>query len=251
MPGAWRHVHRGGHSLSEDGISVKDAICQHVKPHGADMTNEASMYMDIGKECDGGHESLKHSVHEYARRDATTNKAEVFLASLKRGLYGIWHNVRWRRRKASHVPASDRMKGATRYLTPAEKEFVLERWAADLNRHGLEERPGGGYPDPDMVPWCDRINALPGVCTVQSCQGHIENGYLRPGHLWLRLDEPTATAFDREAFRLAGVESIEQVARMYTGWGQEIASITFAGNERDSLAASLRAVLRFLNLIQK
>lgn len=143
------------------------------------------------------------------------------------------------------------MKYEARYLTPEEKTAILVSWERDRDHHGLEERPGRGYPDPDIVEWCDLINALPGVCTVQSCQGHREGNYVTPGHLWLRLDEPTTAAFDREAFQLARHEAIEQVVRMYAPWGKEIASITFAGNERDSLAPSLRAILRFLHSIQE
>jgi hypothetical protein len=99
------------------------------------------------------------------------------------------------------------------------------------------------------VPWCDRLNALPGVCTVQSCAGHTPEetgGGFRSGHVWLLLDEEMSTAFDTRAMELAAQEEhIERVSRIYAPWGQEVTSITFAGNERGLLDESMRIVLEF------
>jgi hypothetical protein len=55
-----------------------------------------------------------------------------------------------------------------------------------------------------------------------------------------------SAAFDTKALELAGhTKLIEQVARIYAPWGQEVASITFAGNERGLLADSMRVVVTF------
>lgn len=141
-----------------------------------------------------------------------------------------------------------------RWLTPEAKREVLREWAAIRESLGVREgRPGGrGYPDPDIVPWCDEINALEGVCTLQSCAGHVLPGGERdPGHLWLWLSKPMSGAFDRTAHRLARHDRyIEDVARRYVSWGREVTSITFAGNERASLARSLRLILAFLRTLQ-
>lgn len=71
------------------------------------------------------------------------------------------------------------------------------------------------------------------------------------GHLWLRLDRAMSTAFDAEAYTLATDERIEQVSRVYTSWGKEIASITFAGNERDSLNESMTVIVAFLRSLRE
>ncbi len=134
-----------------------------------------------------------------------------------------------------------------RHLSPDEKAEILSAWC-EQQRMGA---PGPGGLDPDMIPWCEKLNALPGVCSVQSCSGHSENGSLRSGHLWLRLDDVTSRAFDRAAFRLSANPHIEQVARLYSAWGEEITSITFAGNERNLLTESLQAIVNFFRSLQQ
>jgi hypothetical protein len=57
------------------------------------MTDELASYLGIGLEFAGGHQSVKHSDGEYVRGDVSTNTAESFFALLKRGTYGIYHNV--------------------------------------------------------------------------------------------------------------------------------------------------------------
>ena len=146
----------------------------------------------------------------------------------------------------------DRPVSENRWLTNADKEFVLVSWSEAKIQPVPEGDYGGvGYPDPDIVPWCDRINALPGVCTLQSCAGHVRQGGERDaGHLWLWLSRPMAGAFDSHAHRLARhVSYIEDVTRRYTSWGQEVTVITFAGNERDRLPPSLRLILAFLRTL--
>lgn len=133
-----------------------------------------------------------------------------------------------------------------RWLTPEEKAREVGAWDAVKGQDVPEDSGGRGFPDPDMVPWCDRLNALPGVCTVQSCAGHRRaDGYMSSGHLWVRLDEGMAQAFDRRALDLAAHDYIEEVARVYKPWGAEVASITFAGNERNLLPTSMGTILRF------
>ena len=57
------------------------------------MTDEASVYKTVGKDFAGGHETVVHSLGEYARGDATTNTVEGFFSILKRGIYGTFHSV--------------------------------------------------------------------------------------------------------------------------------------------------------------
>ena len=146
----------------------------------------------------------------------------------------------------------DRPDIGNRWLTSADKEIVLAAWDELKLRPVPKGDCGGvGYPDPDIIPWCDRLNAIPGVCTLQSCAGHVKPGGLRDaGHLWLWLDRSMAGAFDAHAHRLARhVHYIEEVARRYTSWGQEVTVITFAGNDRDRLPPSLRLILAFLRTL--
>jgi hypothetical protein len=140
----------------------------------------------------------------------------------------------------------------SRYLSGHEKAVEIARWlslcASDPHTGPLDG--GRGFVDPDMIPWCEKLNAIPGVCTIQSCSGHgsARTGYVEScGKIWLLLDPSMSWAFDRQAFRLASHDDlIEQVARIYAPWGKEIASIAFAGNERDSLYRSMRLIVAFL-----
>ncbi len=42
---------------------------------------------------DSGHDTINHSLGQYAIGDITTNTVEGFFAILKRGINGIYHNV--------------------------------------------------------------------------------------------------------------------------------------------------------------
>ncbi len=138
-----------------------------------------------------------------------------------------------------------------RHLSDKEKAQTLAKWER-THAGPLDTGKGGcGYPDPDMIPCCEELNAIPGVCTIQSCAGHgTERSVESPGHLWIRLGPCMSEAFDRAAFRLSAHPCVEQVAKVYTAWGEEVTSITFAGNERNLLAKSLHAVLLFFYSLQ-
>ena len=131
--------------------------------------------------------------------------------------------------------------GSARHLSPSTKRRELARWK------GLRLSAGtkSGDPDPDIYPLCDRLNALPGVCTLQSCAGHRNGNVLDSGHLWLWLDRRTAERFDRNAWALAAFPTIERVARFYSPSGQEITVIEFQGNERGALATSADVIRLF------
>jgi len=57
------------------------------------MTDENPSYAGIGREFVGGHETVNHSKHEYARGDATTNTVEGFFGLFKRGVMGSFHHI--------------------------------------------------------------------------------------------------------------------------------------------------------------
>jgi hypothetical protein len=137
-----------------------------------------------------------------------------------------------------------------RYLTDREKVDAVADWKRLCEALPDDVPPCGderGFPDPPIVAWCNEINALPGICTVQSCAGHRRlDGTLISGHLWVRLSRDVSARFDEAALSLAAQPGIEQVSKLFGRWGAELAMITFLGSERDHLERSMRVVLRFL-----
>ena len=73
--------------------NLKQAIRDMVDPSARIMTDEQLPYRGIGREFKGGHHTVNHSQKEYARGDVHTNTAESFFSTLKRGMYGVYHNV--------------------------------------------------------------------------------------------------------------------------------------------------------------
>lgn len=136
----------------------------------------------------------------------------------------------------------------TRYLTSEAKQHQLVEWRRTLTdwRHAGRPEHETGWPDPSIIDWVERINAVPGVCTLQSCAGHRRGEYQEAGHLWLAFNSTTADAFHRRAFELATNPAIERVATCYHVDGREIVIIEFQGEERGALNASLDTILRFL-----
>jgi hypothetical protein len=58
------------------------------------VTDEWSAYTGIGKEFEGGHQTVNHGAGEYARKDGThTNTVESYFPILKRGIYGVYHHI--------------------------------------------------------------------------------------------------------------------------------------------------------------
>jgi len=58
------------------------------------MTDENNAYKVVGKEFAGGHKTVEHGRHEYAKPDGShINTAESSHALIKRGVYGTFHHV--------------------------------------------------------------------------------------------------------------------------------------------------------------
>lgn len=57
------------------------------------MTDELRAYVPLGKAFKHGHKTVKHKARQYAEGDAHCNTAESFFAIVKRGIYGVYHNV--------------------------------------------------------------------------------------------------------------------------------------------------------------
>ena len=77
------------------GKTLKSAIREIVDADARIITDENSAYKGIGTEFKGGHEFVTHSAKEYVRKgtDIHSNTMESYFALVKRGMYGIWHNV--------------------------------------------------------------------------------------------------------------------------------------------------------------
>ncbi len=135
-------------------------------------------------------------------------------------------------------------------LTEHEKREELARWCSLRALPYDPEAPG--TPDPAILPLTDRLNALSGLCTVQSCGGHTlrerkaEGRHLVPGHLWLRLSGVVLNRFQQRVDDLLRHPEIEEVSiRFGRSEGGPVLEIIFAGRERDRLAASQEIIYEF------
>lgn len=72
--------------------TLSAAITEHVDKASKLMSDENTSYKAIGKEFPS-HQTVAHCRREYVRGDVTTNTIESFWAILKRGIYGVYHNV--------------------------------------------------------------------------------------------------------------------------------------------------------------
>jgi transposase-like protein len=92
-------VERGGrvrsiHMPMVNAINLRDAVREMVDPGNSRlMTDERQWWNLPGREFAGGHQTINHRGHEFARGDVTTNTIEGVFSLLKRGIYGTFHNV--------------------------------------------------------------------------------------------------------------------------------------------------------------
>lgn len=92
-------VERGGDVISfpikrVSAKALKEAIHRHVDQKNTTlMTDEAPVYVGVGREFTGGHQTVMHSGGEYVRDDAHIQTAESYFALLKRGVNGTFHHV--------------------------------------------------------------------------------------------------------------------------------------------------------------
>lgn len=94
-------VERGGRVRARVAADVtantlKAAVREHVEKSAHLMTDEHASYVGLGSEF-ASHQVVAHARREYVRGDVTTNSIEGFWAILKRGIYGVYHNVSRRR----------------------------------------------------------------------------------------------------------------------------------------------------------
>jgi hypothetical protein len=135
-----------------------------------------------------------------------------------------------------------------------EKQSILTSWE-DRKKTLVNPSGGGrGYVDPDIVPLCDALNRLDGVCTLQSCSGHSADqadGILYSGLIWLRLGSEMGRRFDATAHQLASHPVIERVGKIYWEDGKETITIAFRGNEAGLLAVSAKVILTYFETLAR
>jgi len=113
--------------------TLKAEIRATVDRKSTIMSDENAAYRGIGREYEGGHRTVKHSVREYARFDADgvpahVNTAESFFALIKRAHYGVFHQIS---KKHLH-----RYTAEFGFRWDHRKESVADRTNATLRRIG-------------------------------------------------------------------------------------------------------------------
>lgn len=83
---------RSFHVPSVTAKTLGPILRKHVDKSADLMTDEAIVYRRLGRHF-YRHATVNHSIKEYVRGDATTNRVEGYFSILKRGLHGIYHNV--------------------------------------------------------------------------------------------------------------------------------------------------------------
>jgi transposase-like protein len=89
-------VERGGearatHMHHVTGKNLRQYIVKNASRKSRLHTDESNLYPALGKEF-ATHETVNHSIKEYARGDVTTNSVEGFFGIFKRGMVGIYQH---------------------------------------------------------------------------------------------------------------------------------------------------------------
>jgi transposase-like protein len=79
---------------SNKGEDIKSAIKKHVEKHSWLFTDGSNIYKDGLSEFK--QDSVVHSKREYVKGDVYTNNIENFWGIMKRGIYGIYHQVSYK-----------------------------------------------------------------------------------------------------------------------------------------------------------
>jgi len=91
-------VERGGkvrsfHVPRADGETVTKIVRENIDREARLMTDESPLYRKVGVEY-ATHETVKHSVKEYARGDVNTNTVEGYFSIFKRGMKGVYQHCK-------------------------------------------------------------------------------------------------------------------------------------------------------------
>jgi transposase-like protein len=90
-------VERGGvvssyHLATVTVATVRPLVLSAVSRNSRLHTDEARIYANFGWRF-AHHETVEHTADEYVRDDVHTNTVESYFATLKRGIYGVYHHI--------------------------------------------------------------------------------------------------------------------------------------------------------------
>lgn len=154
-----------------------------------------------------------------------------------------------------------------RYMNAIDKASEMRGWQVAMQTPlpAGQFTGGHGYPDPEMFKWCDRLNALSRLCTLQSCAGHRctrelhcdgckwdGTGEWQPenhvwnGQLWLWPDEKLARwCYDHLPSLALLKPHIEKVGLLWHVECREIIDIQFQGAGHGQLENSMANICAF------
>lgn len=93
--GVMAMLHRDGivrTTVMNEGKTLKQLVIEKVAQGSLLFTDSLTAYKGLDKEF-AGHEIVNHYEEEYVRGNVHTNSVEGFFSNLKRGIYGIYHQV--------------------------------------------------------------------------------------------------------------------------------------------------------------
>src|ERR1700722_1733841 len=84
---------RSFHVGAADKTAINNLLADNVAKDTRIHTDESGLYVDVAKTF-ASHETVNHSIKEYARDDIHVNSAEGYFGLLKRGFNGFYHHCR-------------------------------------------------------------------------------------------------------------------------------------------------------------
>lgn len=103
---------------STDVLTLHGTVCDNVEAGATVHTDEHSGYRNLGLLYN--HETVNHGAGEFSRKGVGTNGIESVWAVLKRGIYGVYHQV------------------SKKHLTRYVDEFTFRLNEGNVARHTLE-----------------------------------------------------------------------------------------------------------------
>ena len=96
------------------GENLREALSEMVSRNAVLHTDEFNGYRSIARDY-AGHETVNHSIREYARGSVTTNGCEGFFARMERSVIGVHHRMSRKHlhRYASHMEFLHNTRGST------------------------------------------------------------------------------------------------------------------------------------------
>jgi transposase-like protein len=82
---------RATHMNHVTGKNLRDFVVRNADRKSRLHTDESNLYPTLGKEF-ATHETVNHSMKEYARGDVTTNTVEGYFGVFKRGMVGVYQH---------------------------------------------------------------------------------------------------------------------------------------------------------------